>query len=100
MILHITDFKHLRNYQLWLKFNNGSEGVVDLTQELWGSMFEPLKDLALFSQVRLDKELDTVDKSLRQLLKMLAQSQQAVSLGKIISSVDAFSRLREQRGLT
>lgn len=29
---------------------------------------------------------------------MLAQSQQAVSLGKIISSVDAFSRLREQRG--
>lgn len=34
------------------------------------------------------------------LLKMLAQSQQAVSLGKTVSSADAFSRLRTQRGLT
>lgn len=60
MILHITDAKHLRDYQLWLKFNDGSEGVVDLAQELWGGMFEPLKNQTLFSQVRLDKELDTV----------------------------------------
>lgn len=60
MILHITDAKHLRDYQLWLKFNDGSEGVVDLAQELWGSMFEPLKNQILFSQVRLDKELDTI----------------------------------------
>ena len=34
------------------------------------------------------------------LLKMLAQSQQAVSSGKTVSSADAFSRLRAQRGLT
>ena len=34
------------------------------------------------------------------LLKMLAQSQQAVTQGKAVSSVDAFSRLRAQRGLT
>jgi len=34
------------------------------------------------------------------LLKMLAQSQQAISLGKTVSSAEAFSRLRAQRGLT
>jgi len=34
------------------------------------------------------------------LLKMLAQSQQAVSLGKTVFSAEAFSRLRAQRGLT
>jgi prevent-host-death family protein len=34
------------------------------------------------------------------LLKILAQSQQTVSLGKTISSTDAFSQLRAQRGLT
>jgi len=34
------------------------------------------------------------------LLKMLAQSQQAVSSGKTVSSADAYSRLRAQRGLT
>ena len=60
MILHITEAKHLQDYKVWLKFNDGEEGTVDLSQELWGTMFEPLKDLCLFSQVKLDKELDTI----------------------------------------
>lgn len=60
MILHITDAKYLQGYQLWLKFNDGSEGVVGLAHELWGSIFAPLKNLALFSQVKLDKALDTI----------------------------------------
>jgi len=33
------------------------------------------------------------------LLKMLAQSQQAVSLGRTVTSADAFSQLRERRRL-
>lgn len=33
------------------------------------------------------------------LLKILAQSQQAVGLGKTVSSADAFSQLRARRGL-
>lgn len=60
MILHITDAKHLHDYQIWLKFNDDVEGVVDLSKELWGGMFEPLKDVSLFSQVKLDTELDTI----------------------------------------
>ncbi len=60
MILHVTDAKHLQDYQIWLKFNDDAEGVVDLSKELWGGMFEPLKDLSLFSQVKLDTELDTI----------------------------------------
>lgn len=60
MILHITDAKYLYGYQLWLKFNTGSESVVDLAQELWGSMFEPIKDPILFSQITFDKELNTI----------------------------------------
>jgi hypothetical protein len=60
MILHITDVQYLQNYQLKLTFNDGVAGVVDLSNELWGEMFEPLKDFQLFSQVKLDKELDTI----------------------------------------
>lgn len=60
MILHVTDVQYLQDYQLKLKFNDGLEGTVDLSRELWGLMFEPLKDKNLFSQVRLDKELDTI----------------------------------------
>jgi prevent-host-death family protein len=33
------------------------------------------------------------------LLKMLAQSQQAVSNGKTVTSAEAFSQLRQRRGL-
>jgi len=60
MILHVTDVQYLQNYQLKLTFNDGVAGIVDLSNELWGEMFEPLKDPVLFSQVRLDKELDTI----------------------------------------
>jgi hypothetical protein len=60
MILYITEAKYLRDYQVWLKFNDGTEGMVDLAQELWGTMFEPLKNLNVFSQVKLDTELDTI----------------------------------------
>ena len=60
MILHITEAQYLKDYQLKLKFNNGVEGIVDLSQQLWGAMFEPLKDKTLFSQVKLDPELDTI----------------------------------------
>jgi hypothetical protein len=56
----MSNSKHLSDYQLWLKFNDGSEGIVDLIDELWGTVFEPLKDLTLFSQVKLDKELATL----------------------------------------
>jgi hypothetical protein len=60
MVLHITDAKYVHDYQIWLQFNNGAEGVVDLSQELWGDMFEPLKDKRLFSQIKLDSELNTI----------------------------------------
>ena len=33
------------------------------------------------------------------LLKLLAQSQQAVKEGKVVSSTEAFARLRQRRGL-
>ena len=33
MILHITDAKHLQDYQVWLKFNDDVEGIVDLSKE-------------------------------------------------------------------
>lgn len=60
MILHIIDARLIHDYQIWLQFNDGTEGIVDLAQELWGSMFDVLMDKHLFSQIRLDSELGTV----------------------------------------
>lgn len=58
--LHIKQVFYLQNYQLWLQFNDGSDGKVDLEGELWGDMFEPLKDVDLFKQVKLNPDLGTI----------------------------------------
>ena len=60
MILEVTDVKHLHDYTLWLRFNNGNEGVVELSEELVGPVFEPLKEIELFKQVRVDPLLRTI----------------------------------------
>ena len=53
MFLHITSVEYLTDYKLRLKFNNGSEGIVDLEKELYGEIFEVLRDKNLFKQVFL-----------------------------------------------
>ena len=60
MIPKIVEVRPLEGYRLWLRFHDGRSGTVDLSAELWGPMFEPLKDQQLFAQVRVDPELDTV----------------------------------------
>lgn len=41
-------------YGLHLTFDDGLSRYVDLAGELWGPMFEPLKDPAFFAQVSID----------------------------------------------
>jgi hypothetical protein len=60
MFLHVTDAKYLRDYVIWLRFNDGAEGEVDLGAELEGEVFGPLKDLEQFKKFRVDPELDTI----------------------------------------
>ena len=51
MLLRVTDVEVDDGYRLQLRFNDGSEGIVDLQAELYGEVFEPLCDLRLFRQV-------------------------------------------------
>lgn len=60
VIPKVVELKLLEGYRLWLRFHDGKSGTVDLSGELWGPMFEPLKDLALFAQAAIDPELETV----------------------------------------
>jgi len=41
-------------YGLNLTFDDGVVREVDLAEELWGAMFEPLKDPRFFAEVRVD----------------------------------------------
>lgn len=60
MILHVIDAKYKKDYQIWIKFNDHSEGIVDLKDELYGEMFEPLKNREIFRLFRVDSELQTI----------------------------------------
>ncbi len=52
-LLNVISVLYLGDYRLQLKFNNGIEGIVDLEKELYGEIFEPLKDKAIFQEVYL-----------------------------------------------
>ena len=60
MTPRITEAKYVRDYILHLRFADGTEGDVDLSQELEGEVFEPLKDLAFFQTFTVSSELHTV----------------------------------------
>lgn len=60
MFIHVTHAKHLDEYKIEVVFNDGRKGIADLAAVLVGSIFEPLKDVSLFSQLRVDEELETV----------------------------------------
>jgi hypothetical protein len=60
MILHVEEARYVRDFVIWLRFNNGAEGEVDLKDELFGEVFEPLQDVAQFRLFRLDPELNTI----------------------------------------
>lgn len=60
MILHVKEAKYLHDYVIWIKFNDGIEGEVDLEQELTGEIFGPLKDKKLFRSFKVDPMLETI----------------------------------------
>ncbi|MCB0063603.1 MAG: DUF2442 domain-containing protein [Caldilineaceae bacterium] len=53
MFTHVTAVKYVSDYKLHLTFSSGVSGIVDLEDELYGEIFEPLKDITLFRQVYL-----------------------------------------------
>ena len=60
MILHVVDVNYMRDYVIWVKFNDGIDGEVDLSNELEGEVFGPLRDKMLFQTVKVDPLLRTV----------------------------------------
>jgi len=48
MFIEVLDAKYLGDYKINLIFNTGESKIVDLSGELNGKVFEPLKDKAYF----------------------------------------------------
>jgi len=56
----VTAFEIVGNYTLWVKFDDNTEQVINFEPVLQGEMYDPLRDLRLFNQVRLDAEVGTL----------------------------------------
>jgi len=47
-------------YTLRVRFDDGTEQVIDFQPVLAGELFGPLRDLTLFNRVRIDPDVDTL----------------------------------------
>mgnify|MGYP001114178301 CR=1 FL=1 len=51
----VKSVEPLSGFRLAVEFEDGVSGIVDLSGELFGEMFEPLRDEAYFRQVGIDE---------------------------------------------
>ena len=56
MFLHVTHVAYLKDYQLRLEFNDGKVKDLDLKDELYGEIFEPLRELVFFRKVSVNPD--------------------------------------------
>ncbi len=60
MIPLVIEAHYVGDYVIWLKFSDGVEGEVELKDELWGPVFEPLKNKEEFKKFRVHPDLHTI----------------------------------------
>lgn len=61
MFLHVTEVKVTKDYEVRVIFSDGAVKEVDLANELYGEIFEPLKDPEMFKQVTVNVETNTIE---------------------------------------
>lgn len=61
MFLHVKSVEYLNDYKLRVEFNDGKIKQVNLNDELYGEIFEPLKDFELFQRVAVNPDTNTIE---------------------------------------
>ena len=60
MIPKLESAEYIEGHTIHVKFADGTEADLDLKDEIWGEVFEPLKDPEAFGRFKLDEELNTL----------------------------------------
>jgi len=60
MNYQLAEARQVGGYVIWLRFQDGTTGEVDLLAELRGPVFEPLRDPARFAEFRIDPDFHTL----------------------------------------
>jgi len=61
MFLHVIEVTYLSEYKLRLKFSDGITKDVDLKNELYGEVFESLKNIEIFKKVKMNQDTNTIE---------------------------------------
>ncbi len=59
-MLSVTAARYESGYKIWVELSDGRSGLVDLEDDLWGPVFEPLKDKEAFKRFAVSEELHTI----------------------------------------
>ena len=60
MIIHVTKVNVVGSHSLELTFDNGVQKRVNFRHELYGPIFEPLRDSSYFAKAYVDSDSRTV----------------------------------------
>jgi len=60
MTPRLSKAEYLEGYKIRVTFEDGAIGIIDLDGDLWGEVFEPLKDIEKFRAFKVDRELQTI----------------------------------------
>ena len=60
MLPQIIEARYVTGHTVWMRFDDGAEGEVDLSHELYGPVFESLKEIGYFRQFVVHPELKTL----------------------------------------
>ena len=56
----VIEARYVSGYVIWLRFRDNTSGEIDLERELYGQVFEPLRDPTLFKQFAIHPEFHTL----------------------------------------
>jgi hypothetical protein len=60
MTYELLDAKYVKDFVVWVRFDDGVQGEIDLKPELYGPVFESLRDPAEFRKFSIHPEFRTL----------------------------------------
>jgi uncharacterized protein DUF2442 len=60
MIPKVVEAEYVHDFTIFVRFSDGTKGDVDLSQELYGEIFEPLNNTEAFRQFSIHPEFHTL----------------------------------------
>ena len=60
MIPQVIDAEYIEDFIIHIRFSDGTEGDVNLSNELYGVVFEPLKNVDIFKKFTIHPDFHTL----------------------------------------